>query len=335
MTRKDLRQRVERLLQDSDNKRWSDSEINGYLDDAQLDFCRIAKNPKRSVTSNLVDTTKRFTDASLSVSSKTVTVTLDGSDTHTLSIDSSVLITGSSNDSRNGGHVIISATSGQSTFQYLLDTAESGSETGITVLQTGPTISKPSTILEITSISIDGRELAVYTESDLNNASNRYSSTTMYLSMNMSKALPFFSNNTYTASQWRKSEGLIEGAVFDERSASSFRVFPLPSDEEHVFIDKDSSSKVSKQLVIHGVTRPASLSADTSTPEIPESYQESLVYGALDRAYLKETNLRNVDKAQAYRARFFEYATEALRNEGLNSSTIGFGRNQASMRVWR
>ena len=94
MTRKELRQRVERLLQDADNKRWSDSEINGYLDDAQLDFCRIAKNPKTSVTQNLVDVTKRYTGASLSVSSKTVTVTLGGSDTHTLSEGSSVLISG-------------------------------------------------------------------------------------------------------------------------------------------------------------------------------------------------------------------------------------------------
>ena len=78
MTRKELRQRVERLLQDSDNKRWSDPEINEYLDDAQLDFCRIAKNPKTSVSQNLVNVAKRYTDASISISSKTATVTLGG-----------------------------------------------------------------------------------------------------------------------------------------------------------------------------------------------------------------------------------------------------------------
>ena len=335
MTRKELRQRVERLLQDADNKRWSDSEINGYLDDAQLDFCRIAKNPKTSVTQDLVDVTKRYTGASLSVSSKTVTVTLGGSDTHTLSEGSSVLISGSTIDERNGGHVVISATSGTNTFKYLLDNADTGTESDIIIQETGPVISKPSSILEITSVSLDGRELAVYTESDLNNVSNRHYSSTMYLQLNMSKALPFFTSTSYTAKQWRESDGQVEAVVFNERSANSFRLFPIPSDDEYVYIDKDASSKVSQRVEIQGVLKPTDLSTDASVPEIPESFHEALVYGALERAYLKETQLRNVDKAQSYRIRFMEYAGEALRNEGLNSSTIGFGRNQASMRVWR
>lgn len=335
MTRKDLRQRVERLLQDSDNKRWSDSEINGYLDDAQLDFCRIAKNPKTSVSQNLVDVAKRYTGASLSVSSKTVTVTLGGSDTHTLSEDSSVLISGSSSDQRNGGHVVIAGSSGSNNFKYILDNADSGTESNIIVQETGPSISKPSSILEITSVTLDGKELAIYTESDLNNASNRHHTTGMSLQLNMSKALPFFTNTVFSATQWRKSDGQVEGAVFNEKSASSFRLFPLPSADEYVYIDKDATSKVSQKVIIQGVLRPTVLSADTSIPQIPESFHESLVYGALERAYLKETQLRNVDKAQNYRLRFMEFATEALRNEGMNSTTIGFGRNQASMRVWR
>ena len=335
MTRKELRQRVERLLQDSDNKRWSDSEINEYLDDAQLDFCRIAKNPKGSVSQNLVDVAKRYTGASLSISSKTVTVTLGGSDTHTLSEDSSVLISGSSTDQRNGGHVVISGTSGSNTFSYLLDNADSGTESGITVQETGPTVSKPSSILEITSVSLDGKELAIYTESDLNNASNRHYSSTMYLQLNMSKALPFFSNTTFSAPQWRKSDGQVESVVFSERSASSFRLFPLPSSDEFVYIDKDANTKVSQKLIIQGVLKPDILSTDASVPQIPEAFHEAMVYGALERAYLKETQLRNVDKAQSYRIRFFEMASEALRNEGMNSATLGFGRNQASMRLFR
>ena len=335
MTRKELRQRVERLLQDSDNKRWSDPEINEYLDDAQLDFCRIAKNPKTSVSQNLVNVAKRYTGASLSISSKTVTVTLAGSDTHTLSEDSSVLISGSSSDQRNGGHVVISGTSGSNTFSYLLDNADSGTESGITVQETGPTVSKPSSILEITSVSLDGKELAIYTESDLNNASNRHYSSTMYLQLNMSKALPFFSNTTFSAPQWRKSDGQIESVVFSERSASEFRLFPLPSSDEFVYIDKDANTKVSQKLIIQGVLRPTLMTSDSDIPQIPEAFHEALIYGSLERAYLKETQLRNVDKAQSYRVRFLEMASEALRNEGLNSATLGLGRNKASMRVFR
>ena len=336
MTRKELRQRVERLLQDSDNKRWSDSEINGYLDDAQLDFCRIAKNPKTSVTQNLVDVSKRYTGATLSISSRTATITLGGSDTHTLSDDSSVIISGSTKFTEiNGGHVVISATSGQNTFQILLDSATSGTDSDIVVQETGPVITKPSSILEITSVTLNGKELAIYTESDLNNASNRRYSTGMYLQLNMSKALPFFSNTTFSAPEWRKSDGQVEAVVFNERSASSFRIFPLPSDGEYAYLDKDANTKVSQKIIIQGVLRPTDLSSDSAEPQIPESFQEALVYGSLERAYLKETQLRNVDKAQSYRIRFLELASEALRNEGLNSATIGFGRNHASMRVMR
>ena len=336
MTRKDLRQRAERLLQDQENKRWSDSELNGYIDDAQTEFCRIAKIPKTSSTQNLVDVSTRRTGASLAISSKTVTVTLDGSDTHTLQENDSVLISGSSSATRNGGHIVATAPT-TSTFTYTLDAAESGSDSDITIVETGPVYSKPSTIMEITNVSLDGRDLAIYTESDLDKAANRNISKGYYLKTNLGLApSPFYAlNSAYTVPKWRDEEGTIESVVFNERSATSFRVFPLPSETDDIYVDKDADTKVSQRIIIRGVTNPSALSSDTSSSVIPDSYQEALVYGALERAYLKESQLRNVDKAQLYKAKFMELTAEALRNEGLNSSSLGMGRNSGSFRIWR
>ena len=336
MTRKDLRQRVEILLQDNENKRWSDSEINGYLDDAQTEFCRLSKVPKVSVIQNLVDVTKSFTSASLSISSKTVTVTLGGSATHTLVENDSVLITGSSNNDINGAQVITSATSGTNTFSFVLDNPSSGTETGITVLETGPFVDTPSSILELQSVYLDDRELAIYTESQLNNVSNRNNSSGRYLQTVLGATPhPFNNMSLYRSSKWKKVEGEIEGIIISERSADNFRLFPLPSKEEHVYFDKDATAKVSLRLVVRGVRDPDNLSTDTSIPSIPEQYQEGLVFGALERAYLKESQLRNVEKSGLYKSKFMNYVSDAIRNENLNSTSITMGRNQAQLRVYR
>ena len=336
MTRKDLRLRVERLLQDSENRRWEDTEINGYLDDAQLEFCRISKIPRTSTSQELVTVSTRRTACTASISSKTVTITLNGSDTHTLVVNSTVLLSGASNNDINGGHVVTSAPNNQS-FTFLLDQAGTGSDSAITMIQTGPDFTKASTVLEMNSVSLDGRELALHTESKMNNASNRNISSNYYLNTTLGATpAPFFDvNNYYDVPKWRELVGQPEAAVFSERSATTFRIFPIPSKEEHVYVDKDASTKVSKILLVDGVEKPASLSADTSTPIIPEYYHEALVYGALERAYLKESQLRNVEKANSYRFKFMELTAEALRNEGLNSLSISRGRNLGTQMVWR
>ena len=295
MTRKELRQRVERLLQDAENKRWSDTEINGYIDDAQLEFCRLAKTPKTSVSQNLVDVSTRRTGASLSMSGKTATVTLVAGQVHTLAVDDTVLITGSDSSSRNGGHIVTSVpsnTTSTSNFTFVLDQTETGSDSAsIIMIETGPVYTKPSSVLEMTSISINGRELAMYTDSTMNNVSNRNISTGYYLNTTLGATpAPFFNVNAfYRVPKWREVGGQVEGAVFSQRSSSSFRIFPLPSMDEHVYIDKEASTKVSLNLTIEGVLNPTALSSDTATPDIPESFQESLVYGSLERAYLKES----------------------------------------------
>ena len=46
MNRKEIRERVETALQDEENRHWSDREINRFIDDALIEFTRIARHPQ-------------------------------------------------------------------------------------------------------------------------------------------------------------------------------------------------------------------------------------------------------------------------------------------------
>ena len=46
MNRQELRQRVEDYLQDRDNRRWTDEELNRYISDAQREFIRLVGFPQ-------------------------------------------------------------------------------------------------------------------------------------------------------------------------------------------------------------------------------------------------------------------------------------------------
>ena len=341
MTRKELRESVERYLQGKRNERWSDSEINSYLDEAQLEFCRLSKIPETEVSSTFVASSPTTLAATLSISGRNATVssiTKSGvSAGHDLAVGDSSLVTDSSSTSRNGGFLVTAAPD-NTTFDYLIAEGLSQTATGdsITFIKTGPIISKPSTILEVTGVTLNGRELAFYTQSDLDRAAHSYGGGRIMDTVLGPTMSPFNSVGIVTSPKsWRDVDGKPEAVVMSERSASSFRVFPLPSLPEHIYVEKDATTKVSLSLIIKGVIKPTTLSADTSTPDIPESYHEALIYGALDRAYMKESQLRNVDKSNMFRGRFLGLVGEAQRNEGLNSGSLGGGRNEIRIRVSR
>ena len=77
------------------------------------------------------------------------------------------------------------------------------------------------------------------------------------------------------------------------------------------------------------------MATDSTDPEIDLIWHESLVFGGLERAYLKETNLRNVEKSGAYRNKFEAIARECQLSEGINSATYGGGRNETRMTITR
>ena len=334
MTRKELRESVERYLQGKRNERWSDSEINTYLNEAQLEFCRLSKIPETESSTLQIPPIPNPVSATLSASGRVATI---AEESHGLSIGDSVLVSESTNTYCDGGHLVTVVT--DDTFEYLLpeNTSQTVASESVNYVATGPIFTKPATILEITSVTLDGRELAIYTQSDLDRAANSGSGGVRMVQTALGATpSPFYTiNSSYYPKKWRDSQGKLEAVVISERSASSFRLFPLPSEPEHIYIDKDASTKVSQGFIIRGVLNPTKMTLDTETPQIPESFHEALVYGALDRAYLKESQLRNVDKSNMFRGRFLSLVGEAQRNEGLNSGSIGGGRNELRIRVAR
>ena len=73
MNRQEIRERVETALQDEENRHWSDREINRFIDDALIEFTRIAKHPQVEG-----DATNPGGTTSLGEATKTGTLSVDG-----------------------------------------------------------------------------------------------------------------------------------------------------------------------------------------------------------------------------------------------------------------
>lgn len=68
-----------------------------------------------------------------------------------------------------------------------------------------------------------------------------------------------------------------------------------------------------------------------ATSVLPAMYAEALVYGALERAYYKENELRNLNKSQLWRSKFLQFAQDCQRREGLNGLSNNTGVNRQFM----
>ena len=172
MNRKQLRERVETLLQDPANKHWSDGEINSYINDALNEFTRIVRYPQvegyatnGSSTNDLGEATKTGT---LSVDGKTATITFTSD--HGYSDGDAIKVFDGAPTEFIGTFIVRVPSS--TTISYKVSLGEAVTDASVSVFRIGPNFTIPSTIAEISSISIDGRELSVYTESELNAAAS-------------------------------------------------------------------------------------------------------------------------------------------------------------------
>lgn len=326
MNRREIRERVEEALQDAENRRWTNAEINRYIDDAQREFVRISRQPQVTATVPLSAGAATPVAASAVVDGKTVTVTTTTA--HGLSTGDTVVVS-------NQAYVITVLT--ETIFRYLSEQTQTG---GITYRPVDPTLAVPSSIEEIVSASIDGINLAIMSEGELDAAVFRYSSGADFLNGVFGVVPnPFTTiraNYTVNATpKWRERNGPVEAIVFNHASADTFRVFPLPSRDEDLFIDSSASNKVYKEISLRGLPKILDMTSDTAEPIIGHFYHEALVFGALERAYNREGQTRNTEKSQVARARFMELATGAMLNEGINSFSRSEGRNESYFRVTR
>lgn len=326
MNRREIRERVEEALQDAENRRWTNAEINRYIDDAQREFVRISRQPQVTATVPLSAGAATPVAASAVVDGKTVTVTTTTA--HGLSTGDTVVVS-------NQAYVITVLT--ETIFRYLSEQTQTG---GMTYRPVDPTLAVPSSIEEIVSASIDGINLAIMSEGELDAAVFRYSSGADFLNGVFGVVPnPFTTiraNYTVNATpKWRERNGPVEAIVFNHASADTFRVFPLPSRDEDLFIDSSASNKVYKEISLRGLPKILDMTSDTAEPIIGHFYHEALVFGALERAYNREGQTRNTEKSQVARARFMELATGAMLNEGINSFSRSEGRNESYFRVTR
>lgn len=338
MNRKEIRERVESALQDTENRHWKDNEIHQYIDDALVEFTRIARYPHVTGSATnpgggttLGEATKTGT---LSVDGKTATITFSTAHGY---LDNDVIhVSGAGPSEYNGPfNVLVPSTT---TLTYKVGYGASVESSSVSVFRLGAVYTKPSTIDEIVSVSIDGRELAIYTESELNAAASSRGGRAFLLESSMGFHPNAFSSVISTVSQtpkWREQHGPVEAVVFNNRTSSTFRIYPLPKETRDLYVDKDATNKVFLTLTVRGVPKSVSLANDQSEPLIHSYWHEAIVYGALERAWLKESKVQNVEKSQMYRAKFLEQAQLALRQEGLAGGALNEGRNSGGFVINR
>ena len=338
MNRQEIRERVETALQDEENRHWSDREINRFIDDALIEFTRIAKHPQvegdatnPGGTTSLGEATQTGT---LTVDGKTATITFSGA--HGYSAGDVLLVSGAGPSEYNGPfNVLVPSTT---TITYKVNFGNSVSDSSVSVFRIGPTYTIPSTVAEINSVTINGRELAIYTESQLNAAASSRGSRHYNLESSMGFHPNAFSsavNNVDNTPNWREQYGPIEAVIFNNRTSSTFRIYPLPKADIDLYEDKDAATKVFLKLKVRGVPKTTGLSTDTTEPDVNLYWHEALVYGAIERCWLKEGKVQNVEKSQMYRAKFIEQANNARYMEGMSSGSLSEGRNQSGFRVNR
>ncbi|MEK9703185.1 MAG: hypothetical protein VW829_14275, partial [Deltaproteobacteria bacterium] len=159
-------------------------------------------------------------------------------------------------------------------------------------------------------------------------------------------------NGVAIGSNWRTDYGSIRAIVLNYASADTFRVWPTPTATAPLF-----HSSLMKSLRFNPIPQgdgtmllqPMSIEFEgpvdaprnainfngLNTPMIGSAYHEYLVYGAAEKAYLKENELRNVEKAGLFRQKFLEGVKQALQKEGQNTLTRNAGANKKRMRVAR
>ena len=338
MNRKQIRERVETALQDIDNRHWTDAEINQYIDDTLVEFTRISKYPQAEGSATNPGGTTPLGEASqagtLTIDGKTATITFSG--VHGYSANDAIVVSGASPAEYNGAfNILVPSTT---TLTYKVNFGDTVTDSSVSALRIGPVFTKPSTIAEIVSASIDGRELSIYTESELNAAAASRGYRYFMLESSMGFHPNAFSSAITTIDntpKWRGQTGPIEAIVFNNRTASTFRIYPLPKADKDLYVDKDATAKVFHTLTIRGVPIVSGLSSDTTSPDVNSYWHEAIVYGSLERAWLKESKLQNVEKSAMYRNKFMEAANQARYMEGMTSGALSEGRNQGGFRINR
>ena len=293
----DVRARVVNILQDSGFVRWTKTELNNYIHDSLLDLVRAIRLP--------------VADESIAISSTTYLIPL------------------------------------------------------------------PTGLMDISGGSIEGRELAVVTTSEMKRMHSE-GSLPLVIKDGEQSITQIFGNPLWSSVEdWKGTSGKPLYLVIAQRSSETISVWPIPTDattlllsgtkrpvrmrDEVPYFYTDSSDTsnqvdrnitttlngwvtgdnlfddVNKILTLDETNRTISLGSDVvfnlsdanyqTTCSIDAVWIDALTYGALERAYLKEHDLRNVEKSEYFRNKKLGMIVDADRIEPINPASITGGVN--------
>ena len=302
----DIRSRVTTVLQDLEYVRWTKTELNNYIHDAVLDLVRTIRLPVED------------------------------------------------------RDIVISATNYQ--------------------------IALPSTLMDISGGSIDGRELPVVTTSEMKklHSEGRLPAGTKEGEYSVTQ---IFGNPLYNWTEnWITTTGTPQALVIDQKSSGTITVWPIPivettlkltgtsrpprmSDEvPYQYSDAtDADNPVVRIIVttlqgwvvgtstalvddadilltfdsdgqtVNNSTNTFNIASTDyqTTCDIDPVWVDALTYGTLERAYLKEHDLRNVEKSGYFMNKKMQLIADAHRVEPLNPASITGGINLNRMVVRR
>ena len=308
----DVRERVRTLLQDTDYVRWTKHELNNYINDSVEELVRQIKIPQVEKTVTLVDGTATYSlPSGLMDIQAAEWYTGQGvpilTDSEMRRMHAEGRLPEPTSDSYNPAQVIFG--------------------TGI-YTNTDWKVIEGSIPKGVVVDSRSAQSLRIYpVPKDLSSTATNYLTIKgTLLPDSMSDLLPFQYDDgnggtrtiTTTPLSWGGDYGnTVRDDLGRNGTVASNGVLSMTINEvatEFPTTDEDFKLSVG----------------------IPKIWEEGIVFGVMERAYLKEHDLRNVDKSEYFRNRKNIIYKEAYDTEPLNSAMVtgGVNWNRFSVRHW-
>ena len=255
MNRGEIRQRIESALQDSDNRHWSDEDINRYINDSQREFVRITKQPTTTATLSLGPSSDK--SGTIAVDGRTITAT---STAHGFSVGDAIYFTGFAPTTEYDDQTFVIRAKTDNTFTCVLNQSQVGasiSDASGSFRKIGPTFTKPSAISEVNSVTLDGVELEILSEGEVNALAFKQSTEDTLIDGQFGLTPnPFNSKLTgsITIPRWRDQQGEVQAVILTHRTSDTFRIYPVPYQLDQMFIDDVATTKSISSNASSGVS---------------------------------------------------------------------------------
>ena len=350
LTLGNLQDRVERLLQDTANRRWTVVEINDYIFDAQHEFIRLTGFPLYTTNVDLQGLVATYDVPTLTSNSVEYPALMDiqRARVRNRAVEIPIISPTVLDEASSFLHEPVDADWRSQTgpIRAIVLDHQSASTFRLYPIPAGNIVSTVTASFNATTTTItvsDASDLAVG----------------MYVGGNTNipekTAISAISGTTITLSKTTTNTGTVSNASVTFVSSNVFSNYLLqtPTTDVDAISGTDllfdasgffqGTTVVLPSIELQGTRNPprnalqnyANVAGGTDTPIIGSRFHEALVFGAVERAYLKENELRNVQKSNVFRERFLQFVAEARREESENRIRRVGGANRVRMKVSR